>query len=177
MSDLNIQVIDYQSAEAPVEFTRSLKETGFAAIQNHPIDMDLVNDVYQEWENLFQSDYKHQYKFHPEKQDGYFPFGIEHAKDYSQKDLLELFEKDAFKDTSTVLELGPQDLVINNESLETHCTKYNLKSEFNELIRPFVPSLKPRKRNILLKALKIIYYSKSTFVKSCPSTNISHKTN
>ena len=91
MSDLNIQVIDYQSAEAPVEFTRSLKETGFAAIQNHPIDMDLVNDVYQEWENFFQSDYKHNYKFHPEKQDGYFPFGIEHAKDYSQKDLKEFY--------------------------------------------------------------------------------------
>ena len=91
MSDLNIQVIDYQSAEAPLEFTRSLKETGFAAIQNHPIDMDLVNDVYQEWENFFQSDYKHNYKFHPEKQDGYFPFGIEHAKDYSQKDLKEFY--------------------------------------------------------------------------------------
>ena len=91
MSDINIQVIDFQSAEAPVKFTRSLKETGFAAIQNHSIDMDLVNDVYQEWENFFQSDYKHNYKFHPEQQDGYFPFGIEHAKDYSQKDLKEFY--------------------------------------------------------------------------------------
>ena len=91
MFDLNIQIIDYQSAKAPAEFTRSLKETGFAAIQNHPINMDLVKDVYQEWEHFFQSDYKHHYKFHPEKQDGYFPFGIEHAKDYSQKDLKEFY--------------------------------------------------------------------------------------
>lgn len=88
---MNIQVIDFQSPNAETDFTRSLKETGFATICNHPINMDLVNDIYQEWEIFFQSDYKHNYRFHPEKQDGYFPFGIEHAKDCGEKDLKEFY--------------------------------------------------------------------------------------
>ena len=91
MSEMNIQIVDFGSADAPAEFTRSLKETGFAALQNHPIKMDLINNVYTEWETFFQSDHKHDYRFHPEKQDGYFPFGVEHAKNYSKKDLKEFY--------------------------------------------------------------------------------------
>ena len=92
MPDLDIYVIDFQSAFAPATFTRSLKNTGFAVLKNHPINIELVNGVYNEWEVFFNSENKHDYKFNLEKQDGYFPFGEENAKGYTHKDLKEFFQ-------------------------------------------------------------------------------------
>ena len=92
MSDLNIKVVDFQSALAPATFTQSLKNTGFAVLTNHLINIELVNAVYNEWEVFFNSDNKHDYKFNLEKQDGYFPFGEENAKGYTHKDLKEFFQ-------------------------------------------------------------------------------------
>ena len=92
MSELNIKVIDFQLASAPEMFTQSLKNTGFSVLTNHPINFDLVNAVYKEWGVFFNSDYKHDYKFNLEKQDGYFPFGEENAKGYTHKDLKEFFQ-------------------------------------------------------------------------------------
>ena len=48
--------------------------------------------------------------------------------------MFDLFSRDVFKHCSSMLELGPQDLSNINGLLETYCTKYNLKSEFNEYI-------------------------------------------
>jgi len=92
MSDFDINVIDFQSALGPAAFTQSLKNTGFAVLKNHPINIELVNAVYNEWEVFFNSDNKHDYKFNLEKQDGYFPFGEENAKGYTHKDLKEFFQ-------------------------------------------------------------------------------------
>ena len=92
MSDLNIQVVDFQSTSASAEFTQSLKNTGFAVLTNHPINFELVHTVYEEWEVFFSSDSKHEYKFNLKEQDGYFPFGEENAKGYTQKDLKEFFQ-------------------------------------------------------------------------------------
>jgi len=92
MSDLDINVIDFQSASASAIFTESLKNTGFAVIKNHPINIELVNAVYNEWDVFFNSENKHDYKFNLEKQDGYFPFGEENARGYTHKDLKEFFQ-------------------------------------------------------------------------------------
>ena len=91
MTKLNIQVVDFHSPQVSADFTRSLRETGFAVIKNHPVDIELVHSVYSEWEHFFNSDVKHNYTFNKDTQDGYFPFGIEHAKYRSQKDLKEFF--------------------------------------------------------------------------------------
>ena len=91
MNFSKIQTINYDSFDAADKFTQSLKETGFAVLINHPIDMQIVKDVYEEWKIFFHSDKKHEYRFHVEKQDGYFPFGLEHAKDYNHRDLKEFF--------------------------------------------------------------------------------------
>ena len=55
MPGLNIHVIDFLSASAPTTFTQSLKNTGFAVLTNHPIKIELVNVVYNEWEVFFNS--------------------------------------------------------------------------------------------------------------------------
>lgn len=83
---------DYQQTNAPEIFTRSLIDTGFAVIKNHPINFDLVSEVYKEWQIFFASGDKENYLYDREKQDGFFPSSIaEKAKGYDIKDLKEFF--------------------------------------------------------------------------------------
>jgi len=87
----NILTVDFLSENAPRQFVRSLKNTGFAVIRNHPIPKDLLNNVYADWKDFFNSNKKHNYPFHKEEQDGYFPFQSENARGYNHKDLKEFY--------------------------------------------------------------------------------------
>jgi isopenicillin N synthase-like dioxygenase len=89
---MKIKVIDFESSLASVKFVKSLEKTGFAVLTNHSIDINLIESVYSEWEIFFNSDEKYNYKFDTKKQDGYFAFGLENAKNYSDKDLKEFFQ-------------------------------------------------------------------------------------
>ena len=91
MKPLDVRSVDLRSTEAPVQFVKSLQQTGFAVLHHHPIDMDLVNDVYSLWSDFFNSSQKHDYLFHSINQDGYFPFKSEHAKGSDEEDLKEFF--------------------------------------------------------------------------------------
>ena len=86
-----ILTVDFLSEDAPKKFVKSLRETGFAVLKNHPISSELLNKVYKNWEDFFNSKVKHNYPFHKEKQDGYFPFQSENARGYSAKDLKEFY--------------------------------------------------------------------------------------
>jgi isopenicillin N synthase-like dioxygenase len=89
---MQVGVVDYTSPTAPEDFTRSLRETGFAVITNHPLPQALVQEIYTEWLEFFESDAKHKYKFSPDNQDGYFgPDVSETAKGNSVRDLKEFF--------------------------------------------------------------------------------------
>lgn len=91
MAYLPVNSIDLRSREASVQFVESLQKTGFAVLHHHSIDMGLVNHVYSLWQDFFNSSQKHDYLFHPIKQDGYFPFKSENAKGSDDKDLKEFF--------------------------------------------------------------------------------------
>jgi len=86
-----ILTVDYLSEDAPRRFIHSLRDTGFAIIKNHPIPSDLLNKVYKNWRDFFNSKKKHDYPFHKQKQDGYFPFQSENASGYNHKDLKEFY--------------------------------------------------------------------------------------
>ena len=86
-----ILTIDYQSSDLGVNLTESLKNTGFAVIQNHSISKALISSIYNEWESFFKSKAKHNYPFHKIKQDGYFPYLSENAKGNKAKDLKEFY--------------------------------------------------------------------------------------
>jgi isopenicillin N synthase-like dioxygenase len=89
---MQVSVVDYTSPTAPEDFTRSLRETGFAVITNHPLPQALVQEIYAEWLEFFESDAKHKYRFSPDNQDGYFgPDVSETAKGNSVRDLKEFF--------------------------------------------------------------------------------------
>ena len=86
-----ILTIDYQSGNLGSDLTKSLKNTGFAVIKNHPISKILISSIYDEWKSFFNSNAKHNYLFHKIKQDGYFPYLSENAKGSQAKDLKEFF--------------------------------------------------------------------------------------
>ena len=91
MNDFNVDIIDFKSTNAAKLLTISLKNTGFAVLKNHDLNIDLINSVYSEWSSFFDSKYKFNYKFDLIKQDGYFPMRSENAVGYSTKDLKEFF--------------------------------------------------------------------------------------
>ncbi len=90
---MNIQRVNYRSTSSAKDFAQSLKETGFGVITHHPIDVQLIETVYADWKNFFQSNEidKLKYLHEKETQAGYFPFRSENAKTSPIKDLKEFF--------------------------------------------------------------------------------------
>ena len=89
---MNVRVVDYRAADAAEQFTRTLHETGFGVLVNHPIPQQLVETIYRDWLAFFGSEQKHDFAFSVEKQDGYFsPEISETAKGHTQKDIKEYF--------------------------------------------------------------------------------------
>ena len=86
-----INTIDFYQKDAKEKFVNSLKNTGFSVICNHSIDSNLIDDVYKEWAEFFNSNIKYDYMFDLDKQDGYFPIKSENAKGYSIKDIKEFY--------------------------------------------------------------------------------------
>ena len=86
-----ILTIDYQSSDLGKKLTTSLRNTGFAVIKNHPISHNLIDSIYTEWKDFFSNDAKKNYQFDLIKQDGFFPYLSENAKDSNVKDLKEFF--------------------------------------------------------------------------------------
>ena len=88
---MNVRTINYKDSNNSHEFTRSLRQTGFGVLNNHPIDFNLIYDVYNEWEKFFNGKYKHKYLFDSVKQDGFFPLGTENAKGAVISDIKEFY--------------------------------------------------------------------------------------
>ena len=89
---LHLPVVDFQSPGAPAEFCRSLHETGFGVLKNHPLDQAQVEGIYAEWLAFFKTCAKDKYAQDPEKFDGYFSTQVsETAKNHQQKDVKEFF--------------------------------------------------------------------------------------
>ena len=88
---MKIETVDYTASDAGDKLTGSLRETGFAVLANHPIRADRIDEAYALWGGFFASDSKLNYLRDYEKQDGYFPFKSEHAKDAQKKDLKEFY--------------------------------------------------------------------------------------
>ncbi len=89
---MQVAKVDFLSKNASPDFAKSLEETGFAVITNHPIDQKLMQEVFKEWEIFFNSSYKMNYLYNNDTQDGLFPMNIsETAVGYDIKDIKEFF--------------------------------------------------------------------------------------
>ena len=93
---MNVQMIDFQHPDARSQFVDSLKSTGFALLENHPLDNELLTRIYADWLGFFQSDLKLEFAFDPDSEDGvqagYVPPDVsETAVGQADKDLKEFF--------------------------------------------------------------------------------------
>ncbi|MBT3425632.1 MAG: isopenicillin N synthase family oxygenase [Gammaproteobacteria bacterium] len=84
--------IEFHSKHCATDFIESLHDYGFAALNDHPLDMQLVRKIYRTWNDFFDSNEKHRFEVDRESQDGYFSIQkAESAKGFSQKDFKEYF--------------------------------------------------------------------------------------
>lgn len=91
---MNIKIVDFKSINASAEFEESIRETGFGVLSNHPIDSQLVEDVYTLWSEFFNSDQKNNpdYAFVEKDHSGFIPFELsETAKGNDVKDIKEFY--------------------------------------------------------------------------------------
>ena len=87
-----LPIIDYQAPAAAADFAASLRVYGFAALRNHPLDMQLVQRIYDDWLAFFSTPAKHDFQNHSGTLDGYFSTqNAESAKGYDQRDFKEYF--------------------------------------------------------------------------------------
>lgn len=89
---MHLPIVDFTSPTAPQDFCKSLHETGFGVLKNHPLPQTLVESIYAEWLGFFKTDAKNKYPSNSETHDGYFsPSVSETAKNHSKKDLKEFY--------------------------------------------------------------------------------------
>lgn len=87
----DIRTVSYTDRQAPAAFARSLRETGFAVLTDHPIGPERIERTYALWGRFFNSDEKHAYTRAEGEAEGYFPFKSENAKGAQAKDLKEFY--------------------------------------------------------------------------------------
>ena len=46
---MKVQTVSYKDEKAPETLTRSLHETGFAILEDHPISSEQVQSIYKNW--------------------------------------------------------------------------------------------------------------------------------
>jgi len=88
-----VKKVNYTSPAAAKNFCKSLKETGFGVLNNHPLDMQLVDEVFKAWAAFFASNKKYDYRFKQGGQHGYIPMEVaEKAKGCDVLDIKEFFQ-------------------------------------------------------------------------------------
>jgi isopenicillin N synthase-like dioxygenase len=89
---MNLVAVDYLAKDADKLFVKSLRETGFGVLKNHPIQQSLVSSIYQNWQDFFNTEEKSALLFDRETQDGFFPMSVsETAKGFKKKDIKEYY--------------------------------------------------------------------------------------
>eukprot|EP00929_Paragymnodinium_shiwhaense_P041845 TRINITY_DN21731_c0_g1_i1.p1 TRINITY_DN21731_c0_g1~~TRINITY_DN21731_c0_g1_i1.p1 ORF type:complete len:299 (-),score=67.03 TRINITY_DN21731_c0_g1_i1:261-1157(-) len=105
--DSLVAVVDMSQPDAAANFVRSLKETGFAVVENHGIDDEKIQGCYAEWKGFMMRlhDAKcadadaeekallEKYLFSKADQDGYFGMDVsEVAKNHNVKDIKHYYQ-------------------------------------------------------------------------------------
>lgn len=91
MTHFEVLAVSPKDADAPERFAKSLRETGFAVIRDHDIDMGQIEAMYDVWSKYFASAAKTGDTTPPDDPSGFFGYKSENAKGRTQKDLKEFF--------------------------------------------------------------------------------------
>ena len=52
---ITFPIIDLKEKNCEQRFLASLRDTGFAVLKNHPLDLDLVKSIYGHWKVFFRA--------------------------------------------------------------------------------------------------------------------------
>ena len=90
---MEVLKVDYTAEDAAQQLAKSIRETGFAIIKNHPIDPTLIRDVQKDWEAFYALPLseKNKWLHTVENPFGYFPYKLEVAKGHNVANLMEFF--------------------------------------------------------------------------------------
>ena len=87
-----LPIVDFNADNAAEEFVKSLHETGFGVLKNHPLQKDMLESIYKNWAGFFADEKKKDFQFNVETQDGFFPDTVsETAKGADKKDIKEYY--------------------------------------------------------------------------------------
>ena len=131
-----IQTVDFANPDAGQQFVRSLHETGFAVLKNHPIPDALLENIYAGWGRFFNSDEKHEFQFDPDNYDGtqqgYYPPQVsETAVGHSTRDLKAFFH---------VVPGGRIPSALEDEILDYRQSTFALGTRIVDWIQRFAPA-------------------------------------
>ncbi|MDJ0614284.1 MAG: 2OG-Fe(II) oxygenase family protein [Rhizobiaceae bacterium] len=91
MADFNVLAISYDDPYAGQKFAKSLHETGFAILKDHPVSAAKIERMYDTWKSFFDRDDKAEFAVKPDEVHGYHGFKSENAKGSAHKDLKEFY--------------------------------------------------------------------------------------
>jgi len=91
MTDFNVLAISYNDPDAGKLFSKSLHETGFAILKDHPVERTAIDNMYTTWSSYFTDDARFADAVQNGEVYGYYGFKSENAKGNTQKDLKEFF--------------------------------------------------------------------------------------
>ena len=85
--------LSYVAPNFADNFVDSLRQYGFAAVVDHPLDNHRIERIYQDWLAFFASEEVSAFTMDPQRQDGYFSLqSAEHAKGFRDRDFKEYFQ-------------------------------------------------------------------------------------
>ena len=91
MSGFNVLAVSYDDPDAGAKFAKSLHETGFAILKDHPISQDEITGMYETWSDYFAQEDRFEHAVKDGEVHGYYGFKSENAKGSAHKDLKEFF--------------------------------------------------------------------------------------
>ena len=87
-----LEAVDYTSHTAKQDFVRSLRETGFGVLKNHPLQQGQVQGIYDQWRAFFGEDRKNEFTVPHNGTGGFYPQTMsETAKGNTIKDIKEFY--------------------------------------------------------------------------------------
>jgi len=88
-----LPAISWRDDDFAQQFVDCLREYGFAAVIEHPLDMSRVRRIYSKWQAYFAAIPDASMRMDPRDQDGYFSLSdAEHAKGQTERDFKEYFQ-------------------------------------------------------------------------------------
>lgn len=150
-------MVDYSSSNAGSQLSRSLHQTGFCVLVNHPIPRTLIEDVYEEWSIFFDSEAKFKYLFSPDTQEGYFPRAQAGAAPVNRddKEFFHLFSWGRIPDEVSAAAIKYRELAMGLASELLEMIEVHTPAEVRQdLPMPLSEMLVGGEKNTLLRILR-----------------------